>query len=155
MKEPNITFKELWNTESRCSSQTERLRQQAVEGKLRRSGEWPITPSDREDVHDGFRRSIWNWGWKLLASYRLVSLTSKYTHTNTHLEELLARQSLSCDQKTLVVAGHPGGSQVLIGQLDIFSMILHKSHDGGHQGRLILTLSWKTKKQTNTNKAWH
>lgn len=77
---------------------------------------------------------------QLLASHRL-SLTSKYTHRNTHLEELLARQSLSCDQKTLVVAGNPGGSQVLIGQLDIFSMILQKSHDCGHQGRLILTLS--------------
>lgn len=43
IKEPykgcDITFSELWKTESRCSSQTERLRQQAVEGKLRRSGE--------------------------------------------------------------------------------------------------------------------
>lgn len=43
---------------------------------------------------------------------------------NTHLEELLAGQSLRCDQKSLVVAGHPGSSQVLIGQLDIFSMVL-------------------------------
>lgn len=33
------TFRELWKTESLCSSQAERFRQQAVEGKLRRSGE--------------------------------------------------------------------------------------------------------------------
>lgn len=52
------TFSELWKTESLCSSHTERFRQHAVEGKLRRSGEWPITPSDRDDVHDAFRRSI-------------------------------------------------------------------------------------------------
>lgn len=33
------TFRELWKTESLCSSQAERFRQQAVEGKLSRSGE--------------------------------------------------------------------------------------------------------------------
>lgn len=140
----DITFNELWKTESRCSSQTERLRQQAVEGKLRRSGEWPITPSDSEDVHDGFRRSIWNWRRTTISITQTVSLISK--HSNTHLEELLAGQSLSCDQKTLVVAGHPCSGQVLIGQLDIFSMVLQKRHDSGNQGRLILTLRWKIKK---------
>lgn len=56
-----FTLRELWKTESRCSSQADRFRQQAVEGKLSRSGEWPITPNDSDDVHDGFRRSIWNW----------------------------------------------------------------------------------------------
>lgn len=53
-----FTFRELWKTESLCSSQAERFRQHAVDGKLSRSGEWPITPNDSDDVHDGFRRSI-------------------------------------------------------------------------------------------------
>lgn len=53
-----FTLRELWKTESLCSSQAERFRQHAVEGKLSRSGEWPITPNDSDDVHDGFRRSI-------------------------------------------------------------------------------------------------
>lgn len=55
------TLRELWKTESRCSSQAERFSPHAVDGKLSRSGEWPITPKDKEDVHDGFSRSIWNW----------------------------------------------------------------------------------------------
>lgn len=53
-----FTFRELWKTESLCSSQAERFRPHAVEGKLSRSGEWPITPMDSDDVQDGFRRSI-------------------------------------------------------------------------------------------------
>lgn len=62
------------------------------------------------------------------------------SYAETNLEELLARQSLGCDQKPLVVAGHPSGGQILIGQLDILPMILQKRHDCGHQWRLILTL---------------
>lgn len=53
-----FTLRELWKTESRCSSQAERFRPHAVDGKLSRSGEWPITPKDNDDVQDGFRRSI-------------------------------------------------------------------------------------------------
>lgn len=45
------TLRELWKTESRCSSQAERLREQAVAGKLRRSGQVPMTPRDSDEVH--------------------------------------------------------------------------------------------------------
>lgn len=122
------TLSELWKTESLCSSQAERFRQQAVEGKLRRSGEWPISPSDRDDVHDGFSRSIWNYEHKhrptVILSWRQQQLC-RHGHPNTlYLEQLLSGERLCCDQHALVVAGHPGGCEVLIGQLDILPMVL-------------------------------
>lgn len=67
----------------------------------------------------------------------------------SYLEQLLTSQRLGGDQQALVVARHSGCCQVLIGQLDVFAVILQERHDSGHQhARFALGLKMATESQT-------
>lgn len=65
----------------------------------------------------------------------------------------MASQRLGGDQQALVVAGHSGCRQVLIGQLDIFPMILQERHDGGDQ-RAWLALGALEETRDDTVSFW-
>lgn len=72
-----------------------------------------------------------------------------YVKPYSYLEQLLTSQRLGGDQQALVVARHSGCCQVLIGQLDVFAVILQECHDSGHQhARFALGLKMATESQT-------
>lgn len=72
-----------------------------------------------------------------------------YVKPYSYLEQLLTSQRLGGDQQALVVARHSGCCQVLIGQLDVFAVVLQERHDSGQQhARFALSLKMATESQT-------
>lgn len=82
-------------------------------------------------------------------SKRSLGGSNDYVKPYSYLEQLLTSQRLGGDQQALVVARHSGCCQVLIGQLDVFAVILQERHDSGHQhARFALGLKMATESQT-------